>query len=193
MRVLPAVLVVLLLAAAALAAPPDMVINVVSNRADLISGGDALIEVVPPPDVNPADVRVSLNGTDVTGAFAVRDNGRYMGLLVDLLVGDNVVVASVDPAATGRRPRAQITITNFKIGGPVFSGVQLQPWVCARPAATPVMVTVPGTSLTATVNSRASGLVDGPNTDPDFVAENGDCNATTSRQFFYQPKDRQGR
>jgi Tannase-like family of unknown function (DUF6351) len=195
MRVLPAVLVVLLLAAAvapALAAPPNMVIDVVSNRADLISGGDALVEVVPPPDVNTADVRVSLNGTDVTGAFAVRGNGRFMGLLVDLLVGDNIVVASVDPAAPGRRPRAQITITNYRIGGPVFSGAQLQPWVCARPTATPVTVTVPGTSLTATFNSRASGLADGPITDPDFVAENGDCNATTSRQFFYQPKDREG-
>ena len=195
MRVLPAVLLALLCLAAAgpaLAGPLDMVINVVSNRADLISGGDALVEVVPPPDVNTSDVRVSLNGADVTGAFAVRDNGRFMGLLVDLLVGDNVVVASVDPSAPGRRPRAQITITNYKIGGPVFSGAQLQPWVCARPAVTPVVVTVPGTSLTATVNSRASALADGPITDPDFVAENGDCNATTSRAFFYQPKEREG-
>src|SRR5690242_9145105 len=166
------------------AAPGDMVINVVSNRADLISGGDALVEVVPPPDVNPADVRVSLNGADVTSAFAVRPNGRFMGLLVDLLVGDNIVVASVDPAATGRRPRAQITITNYKIGGPVFSGAQLQPWICAHPTATPVVVTVPGTSLSATVNSRASGLLDGPLDDQ--------CDASVKFTFFYQPKALQG-
>jgi len=174
------------------AAAPGLVINVVSNRADLVSGGDALVEVVVPADINTADVRVSLNGADVTGAFAVRDNGRFMGHLDGLLVGDNEVVASVDPAASGRRPRAQITITNHKIGGPVFSGAQLQPWVCARPIATPVVVTVPGTTLSATVNSRASSLADGPITDADFVAENGDCNATTQRTFFYQPKDREG-
>src|ERR1041384_2728065 len=154
MRVLSVLVALLLLTAAvplALAAPGDIVINVVSNRADLISGGDALVEIVPPPDVNVADVRVSLNGVDVTSAFAVRENGRFMGLIVDLVVGDNVGVASVDPAALGRRPRAQITLTNYRIGGPVFSGAQLQPWVCARPTATPVVVTVPGTSLTATV------------------------------------------
>jgi hypothetical protein len=131
-------------------------------------------------------------GADVTGAFAVRENGRFMGHLDGLLVGDNQVLAFVDPAASGRRPRAQITITNYKIGGPVFSGAQLQPWVCARPTATPVVVTVPGTTLTATVNSRASGLADGPIIDPAFVAENGECNATTQRTFFYQPKAREG-
>jgi hypothetical protein len=174
------------------AAAPGLVINVVSNRADLISGGDALVEVVVPSDISTADVRVSLNGADVTGAFAVRENGRFMGHLDGLLVGDNEVLAFVDPAASGRRPRAQITITNYKIGGPVFSGAQLQPWVCARPTATPVVVTVPGTTLTATVNSRASGLADGPITDPAFVAENGECNATTQRTFFYQPKAREG-
>ncbi|HET7340796.1 MAG TPA: DUF6351 family protein [Methylomirabilota bacterium] len=183
-----AALLLVAITAPTLAAPPDMVIDVVSNRADLVSGGDALVEVIVPPDVDPANVRVSLNGGDVTGDFAGRANGRFMGLLVDLVVGDNEVVAFVDPAAPGRRPRAQLTITNYRIGGPVFSGAQLQPWVCAHPTATQVDVTVPGTSLTAKVNSRASGLTDGPITD----AVNGDCNATTVRTFFYQPKDREG-
>jgi hypothetical protein len=195
MRAVPAVLVLLaavFLVVSAVAAAPGLVINVVSNRADLVSGGDALLEIVVPSDISPAHVRVSLNGADVSGAFAVRENGRFMGLLTDLEVGDNDVVAFVDPAAPGRRPRAQLTITNHPIGGPVFSGAQLQPWVCARPAATPVLVTVPGTALSATVNSRASGLADGPITDAEFVAENGDCNATTSRTFFYQPKEREG-
>src|SRR5258705_596074 len=113
MRVVPAlglILLVVLLAASIAAAAPGLVINVVSNRADLISGGDALVEVVVPSDINTADVRVSLNGTDVTGAFAVRENGRFMGHLDDLLVGDNDVVASVDSAAPGRRLRTRITI-----------------------------------------------------------------------------------
>src|SRR5881396_3830654 len=110
MRVVLAVFLALLVAASsvpAMAGPLDLAINVVSNRADLISGGDALVEIKVPADVRTADVRVSLNGADVTGAFAVRENGLFMGHLLDLNVGDNVVVASVDPSAPGRRPRAQ--------------------------------------------------------------------------------------
>ena len=50
-------------------------ISVVSNRADLISGGDALVSV----DLiaNPRAIRVELNGSDITDAFAIRPNGRY--------------------------------------------------------------------------------------------------------------------
>jgi hypothetical protein len=41
-------------------------IEVLSNRADLISGGDALVRVDLPDRVDPATVQVSLNGADVT-------------------------------------------------------------------------------------------------------------------------------
>ena len=54
------------------AAPDALQIVVLSNRADLISGGDALVEVVLPPDVAPDKVRVTVNGHDMTDAFAVR-------------------------------------------------------------------------------------------------------------------------
>src|SRR5215468_1174764 len=43
-------------------------IVVLSNRADLISGGDALVQVVAPDKADPASLRVSLNGTDITSA-----------------------------------------------------------------------------------------------------------------------------
>jgi hypothetical protein len=64
-------------AAAALAT--DLRIEVISNRPDLISGGDALVEVVLPADIAPANVRVQLNGSDITSAFALRPNSRFMG------------------------------------------------------------------------------------------------------------------
>ena len=186
-RRVAAFLVLLLLfgLAAPAGAAPAFEISVLGNRADLVSGGDALVEVVLPAGVAPATVRVRVNGADATAAFAVRENGRFMGVVEGLADGDNDVQAFVDPASGATfRPRASLTITNHPIGGPVFSGAQLQPWVCARPAATPVSVTVPGTSLSATVNSRASGLRDGP--------LDAQCNATTRRDFFYQPTDRQG-
>ena len=54
-------------------------LNVLSNRADLISGGDALVQVVLPGRVDPSTVRVMLNGRDVTSAFAVRAGGAFRG------------------------------------------------------------------------------------------------------------------
>src|SRR5205085_5297741 len=101
-------------------------IQVLSNRADLISGGDALVQINLPPAVNPVmGVKVSLNGGLINTMFAVRPNGRFQGLVTGLRDGDNLLSVSTPQG------RAQITITNHPIGGPVFSGAQLQPWICA--------------------------------------------------------------
>ena len=120
------------LAALAALAPPvpaavaTLEIRVLSNRADLIAGGDALVEVVLPAKVLASTLRVSVGGRDVTSAFALRDNGRFMGLVTGLTTGDNVLTARAKGAST-----AQITITNHPIGGPVFSGAQVGPWICS--------------------------------------------------------------
>ncbi|WP_143677543.1 DUF6351 family protein, partial [Streptomyces scabiei] len=50
-------------------------IRVLSNRADLVSGGDALVEVALPSGGTPENVRVDVDGRDVTSAFAVRPDG----------------------------------------------------------------------------------------------------------------------
>ena len=105
---------------------PPVEIRVLSNRADLVSGGDALVEITPPART------VTLNGADVTSQFAVRPNGRYQGVLTGLRNGPNDVVAR---AADGRG--ARLTITNAPIGGPIFSGPQIQPWACQASAQDP--------------------------------------------------------
>jgi len=46
-----------------------LAIDVLSNRADLLSGGNALVEVKLSKHANPSRARVELNGTDVTSAF----------------------------------------------------------------------------------------------------------------------------
>jgi hypothetical protein len=98
---------------------------VLSNRADLISGGDALVQVVLPDRVDPASVHVSLNGTDVTSAFAVRANGAYEGVVTGLANGANELIATMKNG-----PSVHLTVTNHPSGGPVFAGPQVQPWVC---------------------------------------------------------------
>ena len=107
------------------AATSNVTINVLSNRADLISGGDALVQIVVPSGVDPASVRVDVDGRDVTSAFAVRSDGRFLGRVASLTVGPNVLTAKLN-----KLHGARVTITNHLQGGPVFSGLQIQPWTC---------------------------------------------------------------
>jgi hypothetical protein len=104
-------------------------IEVLSNRADLISGGDALVAVDLPAGTDPSAVTVTRNGDDVTSDFAPRPNGRFEGLLDGLVNGANTVAATVSGQGG-----AKITITNHLTGGPVLDGPQVQPWVCQSTA-----------------------------------------------------------
>ncbi len=161
------------LSAGAVAAPAPEIV-VLSNRADLISGGDALVEIKWPAGVNPAQAKIALNNVNIKPAFAQRANGRYMGLVTGLQLGDNVLTARIPGSG------AQITITNHPIGGPVFSGAQLQPWVCATQTAQVVTVVGnPGsTPPTANATTRVSGLGSNP------VDEQ--CNAQTVYTHYYR-------
>jgi hypothetical protein len=104
------------------AASPEII--VLSNRADLISGGDALVQIKLPAGSNPAFLKVDVDGRSVRSAFAFLPDGSLGGLVTGLKIGVNTLRA-VLPAG-----RATIPITNHDIGGPVFSGPQVQPWVC---------------------------------------------------------------
>jgi Tannase-like family of unknown function (DUF6351) len=101
-------------------------IKVLSNRADLVSGGDALVEVV--PSLSDGDT-VTVGGNDVTGSFQVAANGRTMALVTGLAPGANEVEVT-RPDGSG----ARITIENHPVEGPIFSGPHLQPWQCTTDA-----------------------------------------------------------
>ncbi len=110
--------------AAGTAETRPLTVRIDSNRADLISGGNALTTVVLPRRVAPREVRVRLNGTDVTDQFRLRPNDRFQALLRGLKMGRNVVAARA-PGFEGRR-----AVTNHPNGGPIFSGPQHAPYVC---------------------------------------------------------------
>jgi hypothetical protein len=103
----------------------ELVIRSVSNRADLVSGGDVLLEVVRDDGGPLTGLRVEVGGRDVTDAFALRPNGAVQGVVTDLPVGAADVVATADEVRG-----ATLTVTNHPIGGPIFSGEQVQPWAC---------------------------------------------------------------
>src|SRR5260221_6516865 len=112
--------------AAGFASAADVVrIDVLSTRADLISGGDAVVAVAIPAAANASAMRVTVGRRDVTAALAVRADGRYFGRIEGLALGANVVTARL-PDGRG----ARITVTNHPSSGPVFSGPQVQPWYC---------------------------------------------------------------
>lgn len=95
-----------------------------SNRPDLISGGDARVAIAPSAHLRRSDLQIELNDEDVTKRFALRRGGRFEAYLTGLRLGRNVVTASA-PGYAGR-----LVITNHPNGGPIFSGPQHQPYVC---------------------------------------------------------------
>jgi hypothetical protein len=141
-------------------------LRTLSNRADLISGGDVLVEVRTPAD-STTGLTVSLNGADVTNAFAKRPDGRITGLVTGLKTGANTLMAS-QPLTNG----TQLTITNAPRGGPVLLSTQTTPWVCATPA--------PQAASGSTPATNASGL--------STTATDAQCNIKTEFKLFYRTK-----
>ncbi len=109
-------------------AAPELTVHVLSDRADVISGGEALVAVTLPAGTEAGAVKVKLNRREVTKEFALRPNGSYEGLLSGLAIGKNVVEATAKGVKKGKS--SKLTITNHAIGGPVLAGPQIQPWRC---------------------------------------------------------------
>lgn len=109
----------------ATAAPGRLTVEILSNRADLVSAGDVLVAVRLPKGVRPGRVRVTADGRDVTRRFAVREDGRYLGLVTGLDLGRTVLRATAPGARAGRT-----VVVNHPNAGPVFSGPQTEHFVC---------------------------------------------------------------
>jgi hypothetical protein len=114
-------------ATAAAAGPPGseaVTIRTLSNRADLISDGDALMEVALTAPAS--GLKVLVGGTrDVTDAFSAVDPLHYDGMVDGLAVGPNVITAE-----TSDGQGARLVVVNHDARGPIFSGPQIQPWTC---------------------------------------------------------------
>jgi hypothetical protein len=150
--------------------PFNFEIRTLSNRADLISDGDALVEVRVPKNVPMHQVTMTLNGANVDAAFVADADARTLrGVVSGLAVGENILVADANGLGKGR-PWASLTLTNHPRGGPVLLGSQTTPWVCATP--TPVA------QSGDTPASNASGLT--------TFALDAQCNIATEFKLFYR-------
>ena len=145
--------------------PRPIEIQTLSNRADLVSGGDVFVELVLPDHGPVQRLQVHVGNRDVSSAFTRRPDGRITGVITSLALGPNVVIADAAGANA-----ASLTITNHPIGGPVFSGPQILPFVCATPVAMPAIGDTPATN--------ASGL--------STFAVDAQCNIATEVKLYYR-------
>ncbi|HEX4235770.1 MAG TPA: DUF6351 family protein [Caldimonas sp.] len=150
--------------------PFNFAIQTLSNRADLISDGDALVQVTAPKTVPMKKVTLTLNGIDVTASFVADETARtFRGVLTGLAVGANTFIADSNGNGNGR-PWASLTITNHVRGGPILLGSQAGPWICATPTPVAASGNTPG--------SNASGLT--------TFAVDAQCNIATEFKLFYR-------
>jgi hypothetical protein len=142
---------ILAVAAQGNAAAQSLGLEAVSNRADLISGGDVLVRVTLPSNVGANQAVLILNGQPLANPLHAASDGKgYLALVTGLNLGHNTLMLAAGGSAL------QLDVTNYPIGGPVFSGPHLQPWTCT------------------TTNAGLGSALD------------ADCNAPPQFAFFYK-------
>lgn len=99
-------------------------IQILSNRADLVSGGDVLVQLTPPSGSATSSMAVELNGKDVTSQFSAAGGGKYLGLVSGLSLGRNLIEARFGGS------RSSYVVINHPNSGPIIAGEQLMPWTC---------------------------------------------------------------
>jgi len=146
-------------------AVPEMKLEVVSSTsAALVSGGTALLKLKSDLPTG-TSLKVYLNNVDVSSAFKKDpSDGKQVGLVSGLASGANTVLAYAvqDDNATAVKSTS-LDLTNYPITGPIFSGPQMTPFICA----TGTLSLPDGTKLVATAN------------DPN-------CSASTNVQYQYR-------
>jgi hypothetical protein len=165
-----------------------LTIEVLSSAPDQVTGGDALVRVSAGGRIRLADVRVSRNGEDVTGAFTPDPAGRSQrgggaprsgaggasltGLVDGLALGGNQL-----RARAGRTAATKLTVRNHPIEGPVFSGPKQYPFLCRTEQAElgqPLIDNRDGEGM------RVYGE------DGEVVGWSRDCSATTRVDYLYR-------
>src|SRR5690349_3579075 len=113
-------------AAAAPGAPGRIEIKVLSSRYDLVSGGDALVEVKALEGARASDFRVSLNGRNLMTPLRYdQPSNTLRGVVTGLDDGANWLQVT----GLGGKSLSQPLI-NHPAAGPVLSGPHIMPFDC---------------------------------------------------------------
>lgn len=109
--------------------PPRATLGVLSSAPELVSGGDARIEVEAAAPELLEQIAFRLNGKPVAPAM-LRHGNRMEGVVGGLVDGKNLLEARHTRGARGHDLLDAITLTNHPISGPLFTGPQQQPFIC---------------------------------------------------------------
>ena len=104
-------------------------LQILSGRPDMVTGGDALVAVRAAQDADLSELRVTLDGADVTAAFRPSPSGALVGLVEGLPRESELALADA-----GGTPLGAVSLVNHPVEGPVFSGPHEQPFVCETEA-----------------------------------------------------------
>lgn len=101
-----------------------LALEIASGRADMVTGGDALVRLLA-PEAEIAAVSVTLDGAEVASRFREHgEPGSRLARLDGLSPGPHQLVATLG----GRS--ATLELVDHPITGPVFSGPHEQPYAC---------------------------------------------------------------
>ena len=104
-------------------APAALLLEVLSSRAELVTGGSALVRTTL---ANTSPVTLEVNGKAVAAAFTAEagSSATAIALVTGLAVGANTLVFT-QGASTGT-----LALTNYPLEGPVLSGPRQTPFIC---------------------------------------------------------------
>ena len=122
------ILILAITAIDASAADQKFRITILSSRPDMVSGGDALVQIDAPPNLPAKQISIQLNGRDVAAAFRSDPTAHtWTGLVTELRPGENTLQVSDRKA---RDSAETLTLQNHQASGPIFSGPQEHPFIC---------------------------------------------------------------
>ena len=104
-------------------------VRTLSARADMVSGGDVLIQIAVPASAG-TSVAITVNGHEPNAEINATTPATLIVRLKDLQPGRNVFEVGVK----GRRPAVQLAVVNHPIAGPVISGPHQTPFKCETEA-----------------------------------------------------------
>jgi hypothetical protein len=152
-------------------------VEVVSSAPGQVTGGDARLHVTVPRTVPLHQVEVWVGGEDRRTDFSVMPGTRTLTGVVDgLELGDNALEIKANGRGGGRPDPVTLTLTNYPITGPVFSGPHQYPFVCNTVAAG-LGQPIADDPATGTKVFDASGNV---------VGYSRDCSVETQVAFRYR-------
>ena len=106
-------------------------LTVLSSPPEDVSGGEARVRIDVPSSVALDDVAVTLDGRDVASSFAPAAGHTLEGVLHGMSVGASVLAVRVFGPGNSANDRAELTLVNHPVTGPLFSGPHQTPFLCA--------------------------------------------------------------